>query len=164
MFTSAPTLSYTGSDATAEILIMLIGAALIGYLARILVERFRTMERPVIAMPAAKPAAATVRREVAPAAMPVASAAPVQHAKPDDLKIIEGIGPKVEAALHAAGMTTFAEMAAATPSALRTILDKHGERFALVATDTWPRQAALVRDGLMDEFDAYKRRLYGGIE
>lgn len=151
----APTVSYTGSDATAEIIIMLVGAALLGYLARILVERFRMTEQLV--------APRTPMRAPTVASAPVASVVPAP-ARPDDLKIIEGIGPKAEAVLHASGIKTFVDLAASTPGALRGILDKHGERFALLATDTWPRQAALVRDGRMDEFEAYKKRLYGGIE
>jgi hypothetical protein len=146
LFTIAPNISYTGSDATAEIIIMLVGAAIIGYLARIFVERFGlhdlVVARPVASAPAAKPVSAG----------------------PDDLTIVEGIGPKASAALKAAGVTSFALLAASTPAELRAILDAHGDRFAFLTTDTWPKQAALARDGKYFELDSYKKRLYAGIE
>lgn len=41
---------------------------------------------------------------------------------PDDLKIIEGIGPKIEGILHDAGIRTFAELAAASASQLEQIV------------------------------------------
>lgn len=41
---------------------------------------------------------------------------------PDDLKIIKGIGPEIERRLHAAGVTTFAQLAELTPPDLENIL------------------------------------------
>lgn len=145
LFTIAPNISYTASDATAEIFIMLFGAAVIGYLARIFVERFGVQGLVVRPVAAAVPA-------------------PVATTGPDDLTIVEGIGPKASAALKAAGVTSYALLASSTPAELRSILDAHGDRFAFLTTDTWPKQAALARDGKYFELDSYKKRLYAGIE
>ncbi len=59
----------------------------------------------------------------------------------DDLTQIKGIGPKIAAALQAAGITTFARLAQADPSTLRTALAAAGLRPA-PRLETWPQQAA----------------------
>ena len=41
-----------------------------------------------------------------------------EPAEPDDLTLIEGIGPKSAAALNDAGITTYAQVAAMQPDAL----------------------------------------------
>ncbi|MFN8621453.1 MAG: hypothetical protein U0869_11985 [Chloroflexota bacterium] len=63
----------------------------------------------------------------------------------DDLKVIEGIGPHVEAALLAAGVDSFDELAALRPGRLRRILKAAGGRMADPAT--WPEQARLAASG-----------------
>jgi hypothetical protein len=83
--------------------------------------------------------------------------------EPDDLKIIEGIGPKMEAALHAAGIDTFAKLAAASESDLRAAVEKAGMSFA-PSIPTWARQAQYLVDGDRAGFDAYVARLIAGRE
>lgn len=82
---------------------------------------------------------------------------------PDDLKAIEGIGPKISSVLSAAGITTFAQLAAADVAQLRRVLVDAGVRLAY--PDTWPEQAALAAaadwDGLRDlqsQLDRGRRR------
>ena len=41
--------------------------------------------------------------------------------KPDDLTVLDGVGPKTAEALNKAGITTYAQMAAASP---KELLDK----------------------------------------
>lgn len=82
----------------------------------------------------------------------------------DDLKLIEGIGPKAAEALKAAGMSTFADLAAATPEKLKEILDASEGSFNAMDTTTWPEQAQLAADGKMDELQALQDRLKGGRE
>ena len=66
--------------------------------------------------------------------------------EPDDLTIVEGIGPKSSAALQNAGITTYAQLAATDIEAIKDILNKAGIRVAV--SDTWTEQAQLaaVRD------------------
>lgn len=80
----------------------------------------------------------------------------------EDLKRIEGIGPKVEAALHAAGIKTYAQLAAASVEDLRGIMQENNLKLA--KPDTWPRQAQYVVEGDVAGFEAYKARLVGGVE
>jgi hypothetical protein len=81
----------------------------------------------------------------------------------DNLEVIEGIGPKIAAVLAAKGIATYAALAAASADDLKSILSAAGNRFALADASTWPQQAALLRDGKMDEFRKLTDELVGGV-
>jgi large subunit ribosomal protein L21 len=85
-------------------------------------------------------------------------------AKADDLKKIEGAGPKAAEALVAAGVDTFAKVAAMKPEAISAILTDASPRLAHLVTDTWPKQAKLAADGKWDELKELQDKLDGGIE
>ncbi len=72
---------------------------------------------------------------------------------PDDLKIIEGIGPKMEEALRNAGVKTFRKMSTMTPEAIKDILVKASTRYGIAQTETWPEQAKLASS---KDFEALK--------
>jgi large subunit ribosomal protein L21 len=97
-----------------------------------------------------------------------AMAAPVQRAPQrggkDDIELIEGIGPKIAKVLADNGITTFAALADAQPEAIAAMLKASGGRFSLANTDTWPQQAALLRDGKLDEFKKLTDELVGGVK
>lgn len=82
--------------------------------------------------------------------------------KLDDLKVVEGIGPKIEGLLKAAGITTWAELAAAETSRLKEILTAAGPRYQMHSPDTWPQQAGLAATGQWDELDKLQDELDGG--
>ena len=82
--------------------------------------------------------------------------------KQDDLKAIEGIGPKIEGLLHDAGITTWAGLADASVERLESILAAAGKRYQLADPGTWPRQAAMAAAGNWDALDAYQDELKGG--
>jgi small subunit ribosomal protein S1 len=106
-------------------------------------------------------------KEEAPVTEEAAPKAKAPKAKADgtnDLKIIEGIGPKIAEILHAAGINTYAELAAANPEAIREILAAQGSRYKVHDPETWPRQAQLAVEGKMDELQALKDSLKGGKE
>ncbi len=63
----------------------------------------------------------------------------------DDLKVIEGIGPRIEEVLKAAGVTNYAALGELRPNRLQTIMREAGKRMA--KPDTWPEQARLAADG-----------------
>ncbi|APG65593.1 50S ribosomal protein L21 [Tenacibaculum todarodis] len=88
-------------------------------------------------------------------------AAPKKSSKADDLKKIEGIGPKIAETLVAAGLATFADLAKAKPAAISEIIA--GVRGNHV-TDTWPKQAKLAADGKWDELKDLQDILDGGVE
>jgi large subunit ribosomal protein L21 len=95
---------------------------------------------------------------------PKAKAAPKKAANADDLKKIEGAGPKAAEALVAAGVDTFAKLAKMKPEAISTILTDASSRLAHLVTDTWPKQAKLAAEGKWDELAALQEKLDGGIE
>lgn len=80
----------------------------------------------------------------------------------DDLKKIEGIGPKIAELLNTAGITTFADLAATSVERLNEILAEAGSRYATHNPTTWPEQASLARDGQWDELKELQDRLNGG--
>lgn len=108
-------------------------------------------EKPVVkAEPAkAEKAAAKVETEVVEA---------------DDLKKIEGIGPKIAEIFNEAGINTYADLAAASEDKLKEILVDAGSRYASKNPSTWPQQAKLAADGNWDELKELQDHLKGGIE
>ncbi len=109
--------------------------------------------------PVAEPAVVEPTAVELPAA--TRSAAVVALA-PDDLKIIEGIGPKIAELLAQNGIATFATLADASAEQLRTLLLAAGRRFAVSDPTTWPAQAALAATGDMDALKAMQADLKGG--
>ncbi len=81
----------------------------------------------------------------------------------DDLTKIEGIGPKMSAALNEAGIYSFAQLAKATEEELHHAIEKAGLRLA-PGLGTWAKQAKLAADGAWDELKAYQDKLVGGRE
>ena len=89
--------------------------------------------------------------------------APEPPPVPDDLKRIEGIGPRYSSVLQAAGITTYIQLAAASPDELHQILEAEDPRLARLADPTsWPEQAALAAAGNWEALDALKDTLRGG--
>jgi predicted flap endonuclease-1-like 5' DNA nuclease len=84
----------------------------------------------------------------------------VEGAPADDLKRIEGIGPKISNVLQDAGITTYAQLAATDVHRLRQILDESGIRLA--NPDTWPEQARLAAAGDWDALKRLQGQLKGG--
>src|SRR5690554_895690 len=90
--------------------------------------------------------------------------APKKAAKADDLKKIEGIGPKSAEALVAAGVDTFAKLAKMKPEAISEILVEASSNMAHLNTETWPKQAQLAADGKWDELQKWQDELDGGVD
>lgn len=101
---------------------------------------------------------------VEPVVEPVMEAAvppvPPPPAKPDDLTIVEGIGPKINSILQGAGITTFRHLADTPVSRLQEIMLNANLRIA--DPTTWPEQAALAAAGKMDELQVLQDGLKGG--
>jgi ribosomal protein L13 len=79
----------------------------------------------------------------------------------DDLKILEGIGPKIAELLVSKGIVTFADLASADVANIATILDEAG--LSSHKPDTWAQQAALARDGKFEELETLKKELDGRL-
>ena len=81
--------------------------------------------------------------------------------QPDDLKIIEGIGPKMEKALNAAGISTFAVLAGTSEEQINAAITAAGMRFA-PTVPTWAEQASYAANGDFVGLEAFQRTLKGG--
>ena len=110
---------------------------------------------------AAPEAAAEPEPEPEPEASPE-PAAPVADVEPDDLKKIEGIGPKVSQLLVEAGIKTFAALADADQPTLQKVLDDAGSRYRIIDPATWPAQAKLAAEGRWDDLETLQDNLKGG--
>ncbi len=84
--------------------------------------------------------------------------------KENDLKIVEGIGPKIEELLNKDGISTWNQLAKAPVSRLQTILKNGGDRFLLHKPDTWSKQALLAYEGKWNELKNLQDYLDGGKE
>lgn len=105
--------------------------------------------------PAAKPKAATTR---------ATKAAKTEKADRDDLTVIEGIGPKTQAALYDADITTYAQVAKMTADELTQIVKVEHNVQIVGDAATWPKQAQYLVDGDTDGLKVYQDKLVGGRE
>lgn len=69
----------------------------------------------------------------------------------DDLKIVEGIGPKIEELLHNAGIKTYAQLANSSVESISAILQAAGPRYQMHNPGTWGQQAGLANNGQWTE-------------
>ncbi|HDR51526.1 MAG TPA: 50S ribosomal protein L27 [Mariniphaga anaerophila] len=81
----------------------------------------------------AEKVAAEVKEEV--------SETKVEKTETDDLKKIEGVGPKLAEVLNAAGINTYAELAASSVEKINEILAEAGSRYASKDPAPWIEQA-----------------------
>jgi|GEM_PF-349224 len=119
------------------------------------------LEAPAVPeVTAAAPTTVEVKTE-ATAEVDVPPAAPVKRSsKPDDLEIVEGIGPKIARILREAGITSFKELSQTEVSRLEEILKAASIRLA--DPGTWPEQARLAAEGQWDALQTYQDSLKGG--
>ncbi|MCB0466147.1 MAG: 50S ribosomal protein L21, partial [Aequorivita sp.] len=115
------------------------------------------------AAPKAKAEPKAPAKKAASTSAKASASKPKKAAKADDLKKIEGVGPKAAEAMVAAGMDTFAKVAKAKPEAIATILSEASSNLAHLVTDTWPKQAKLAADGKWDELKELQDKLDGGV-
>ena len=82
--------------------------------------------------------------------------------KQDDLKIIEGIGPKIEELFQAANITTWKTLSETAVEKCKQILNDAGARFQMHNPSTWPKQAQLAYEGKWKELKTLQDALDGG--
>ena len=81
---------------------------------------------------------------------------------PDDLKKIEGIGPKISEILNKAGIYTFSNLSLTPVDRLKSILAEAGNRFKIHDPQTWPQQATLAAAGEWDQLKSLQDQLDSG--
>lgn len=124
-------------------------------------DRQSTAEAPTAAAPTyAAPPASDPAADEAITRQTVSVEQPVDI--PDNLKVVEGVGPKIEGLLNEAGILTFRALAETPVDRLREILDAAGPRYRMHKPDTWPQQAGLAAEGRHDELKDLQDRLSAG--
>lgn len=109
--------------------------------------------RPVTAEAATPPEPEEDREQKLPEVAPI-------NVKPDDLSIVEGIGPKINQVLHAAGIQSLFQLSECEVSDLKEILAS--ARLKLADPTTWPQQARLAIAGDLENLKALQDTLRGG--
>ena len=146
---SAPAVALAEGEGNPWWIWILIFFALVAFLAFFIWWWMRSGEEEEgeIAPPTAK---ATTER--VPAEKPV-----------DDLKRIEGIGPKISGVLQAAGIATFAQLADTDVDRIGQILaDSDPNLLRLANPATWPEQARLAAEGQWEALEELQGELKGG--
>ncbi|MEO0787627.1 MAG: helix-hairpin-helix domain-containing protein [Bacteroidota bacterium] len=82
---------------------------------------------------------------------------------PNDLKVVEGIGPKIEGLLKDAGITNWTELSQASVDRIQEVLDAAGSRYRLAKPGTWPQQAGLAAESKWEELRNLQENLRGGV-
>jgi len=102
------------------------------------------------------------KKKAEPAETPSRSKSKKQPKQQDNLKRIEGIGPKIAEVLRANGIDTFAKLAKMTPDEIKDLLNNAGERFSFQDPTTWPQQAKMAADGEWDKLRKWQDELKAG--
>lgn len=129
--------------------------ALIGFLAGVLMLILRSRRNLTMSNTRSEAQDTPARAIILPETMPT-GALP----SPEDLTIIEGIGPKVQAVLRAGGIHTLKQLSRTQPAKLKELLVAAGNRIS--NPDTWPVQAALAAAGKMNELKTMHAGLKAG--
>lgn len=135
MFTTPVTQSYDLTDATWEIVLMLLVSFLLGWFFHWFWSR-------------------TASEDV--------SEHEFARYKADDLKIVEGIGPKIEELLKKHGVHTWDDLAKADVVTLKHILTMGGDRFQMHDPSSWADQASLASSRKWKDLEEYQNLLTGG--
>ncbi len=80
----------------------------------------------------------------------------------DDLKVIEGIGPKIEDILKDGRIRDLTDLSNASAERISKILDAAGGRFKIANPETWPSQAKVAVTGDWNALKKYQDTLKGG--
>jgi len=82
--------------------------------------------------------------------------------KGNDLKKIEGIGPKIASVLAEKGIDTFEKLSEASVDKIVEILKDAGTRFSIHKPNSWPKQAKLAFEEKWDKLKKLQDTLKGG--
>jgi predicted flap endonuclease-1-like 5' DNA nuclease len=96
--------------------------------------------------------------------VPPAASTPIhlpKGIKRDDLKIVVGIGPKIDSLLLAEDILTWDQLSKTDPARIKDILLAAGPRYRSHDPSTWPQQAALAAEGKWEELNGLQDRLKG---
>ncbi|MEE3999967.1 hypothetical protein V1T75_06415 [Tenacibaculum sp. FZY0031] len=82
--------------------------------------------------------------------------------KENDLKIVEGIGPKIEELFHNFSINTWKLLSETSIEKCQEVLKSGGDRYRVHKPNTWPKQAKLAYEGKWQELKDWQKNLDGG--
>ncbi|MFY7670544.1 hypothetical protein ACOSP6_05605 [Tenacibaculum sp. MEBiC06402] len=82
--------------------------------------------------------------------------------KQDDLKVVEGIGPKIEGLFHNFGIKTWKALGETSVKKCQEVLNSGGDRYRMHKPNTWPKQAKLAAEGKWEKLKKWQDDLDGG--
>jgi predicted flap endonuclease-1-like 5' DNA nuclease len=100
-----------------------------------------------------------VKAEVAPKPKVAKPAAKAKVSVPDNLELLKGLGPKVNAMLKGLGVTSFAQVASWTAADVAEIDGKLGAFAGRISRDNWIDQAKYLEAGDVAGFE----KKYGAL-
>jgi len=86
------------------------------------------------------------------------------NSQKDDLKLIEGIGPKIEEVLNKANIFTFTDLQKSDRDTLKSLLNDAGSQYRMHEPETWPTQAKIANKREWNKLKEYQEHLTGGRE
>jgi predicted flap endonuclease-1-like 5' DNA nuclease len=85
-----------------------------------------------------------------------AKAAFGKNIKPDDLKVVEGIGPKIEGLFHNYDIKTWKALSNTSVRKCQEVLDSGGDRYKVHDPASWPMQAKMCYEGKWKELHKWQ--------
>ena len=82
--------------------------------------------------------------------------------KENDLKIVEGIGPKIEGLFHNHDVKTWKALSECSIEKCQEVLNSGGDRYRMHKPTTWAKQAGLASEGKWKELLKWQDKLDGG--
>lgn len=173
--------SYSSENATIEILLMLLVAFILGWLLRHFTSKDTDngdsewkgkyeglhgevggLNNKISGLTADK---SKIQKDLdaclkSKSGLKMASMAPPPN--PDNLKKIEGIGPKIEQLLNSGGVYTWAGLSTTDVKFIQNILDNAGPAYKVHNPGTWPEQAKMAAEGKWNELKKWQDELMGG--
>lgn len=128
----------------------------------VVLEEKAIAAQPTKAAPAKKTAPAKVASKKAATKKAAPKKAAPKKAVKEDLKKIEGIGPKIATLLNEAGIKTFKDLATAKKAQVEEVLAAAGSRYKMHDPSTWMEQAKLADAGSWEKLEKLQKELKGG--
>ncbi len=108
---------------------------------------------------ASPPPKAKLRKTASTSSRPKTRSTAPARSRADNFRRIEGIGPKIEQHIKAAGIKTYKQLGETRIATLRTILKKAGPRYNTHDPAGWAQQARYAAAGQWDKLKAHQEKL-----
>lgn len=112
-------------------------------------------------MPKPKPISTSTKSSLSFDAQ-VAKAAMGKKVVKDDLKIVEGIGPKIQELFHNFDIKTWKALSETSANKCQEILNSGGKRYRIHDPASWPMQAKMAHEGHWEQLHEWQEKHRAG--